>query len=57
MAKQMIVVCAWSETKEKRIGQLWQELAINFPLLAEVPISHGICPDCAAEIYPDHYSP
>jgi hypothetical protein len=47
---EMIVICAWCHAKHKD-GEEWKaglpdSIANLPPGTYEVPISHGICPDC-----------
>lgn len=51
----MLPVCA--SCKKIRIGtDDWQQIETYIRDRSEAEFSHSLCPDCAAELYPEYYS-
>jgi hypothetical protein len=50
----IIPICA--ACKKIRDDQgYWQQLEIFIRERSDAEFSHGICPECAKELYPDHF--
>lgn len=48
----VIVICA-SCKKTKNDRGIWRKKKIKITFYSEDKLSHGICPDCAKQLYPD----
>lgn len=53
-SEHIIVICAYC--KKSLLGQeLWENESDKSPDMSKARISHGICPDCLLENFPNEY--
>jgi len=52
----LLPICA-SCKKIRDDGGYWQDVAVYIRDHSEAEFSHGLCPDCARELFPDYYDP
>jgi AmiR/NasT family two-component response regulator len=50
----LLPICA-SCKKIRDDGGYWQDVAVYIRDHSEAEFSHGLCPDCARELFPDYY--
>ena len=56
MLEGLIPICSSCKKVRDESG-CWSELAAYVLKRAEVEFSHGICPDCAKNLYPETFGP
>lgn len=52
----LLPICA-SCKKIRDDGGYWQDVAVYIRDHSDAEFSHGLCPDCAQELFPDYYKP
>ena len=53
-SEHIIVICAYCK-KSLRGQELWEKDFEESPEISQTRVSHGICPDCLLENFPNEY--
>ncbi|MFN8457965.1 MAG: hypothetical protein U0401_25490 [Anaerolineae bacterium] len=49
----LLTICVSCKKIRNEHGN-WQRIEVYLPERTDVEFSHGLCPDCAKELYPDY---